>query len=378
MSKFPARALLDNKYSSPISDPLPNILVSAPSSSLSISGPPSCSTADEPASTSPEPGPEVSALDAGNPRSLAQITRSEDLNWCDREEILTHSVLLDGRAQRLLRTTETKRLQFSKGFDDRYFDNLLPIILSGYERAEKIVCCKKLHGGTPLPCDQWALCSRCSSDRAVAAAKRYTGIFDKMSYYHLTLAFDGDIVFSQTTSQNSRPFWLANQHVVEHLIKTGIIQGAYISHELSIRSFLPLRVHPHSHVIVAAHEFDDEAVIAIQAMITDSPGVTLVPSIRLNQFPNKAEMDKGIRYLTKPINLQAAYQTAWNAHCEQNRQRARELNLQMKEFLDSQAAAFSGFVRSVYRGVLMPQKGRHFIGVKREKRKNKKRKSNKR
>lgn len=60
--------------------------------------------------------------------------------------------------------------------------------------------------------------------------------------------------------------------------------------------------------------------------------------------------------MTKAIDLQEPYRTAWNKHCAEDRQRVPDLNLDLKGFLDAQAAAFAGFPRIVYMGNMKPQR----------------------
>lgn len=273
-----------------------------------------------------------------------------------------------------------KRVHFTDGFDKgNYFENLTPIISSGFQRAEKIVCCGRRLMHFKVPCDQWALCSKCAYVLGLKAVERFAGVFDKSTFFHITLSFDDDISFGETNCLDARHYWAANANVVKHLINHGLIDGAYLSHELKIRSFLPLRVNPHSHVIAAvdASEIGQEMVATMKEMIRGSPGVNLVPSICVKEFNTKSDLERGVRYLTKAIDLQEPYRTAWNKHCAEDRKRVPELNLDIKGFLDAMAAAFAGFPRIVYMGNMKPQR-REFIGVRLDKRKKKKRKRAKR
>jgi hypothetical protein len=105
-------------------------------------------------------------------------------------------------------------------------------------------------------------------------------------------------------------------------------------------------------------------------MIAGAEGVYLKPSIEVKLIDSATYHDKCIRYLTKAIELQAPYLSAWRQHCSSDRKRAPELNLEMRIFLDAQAAAFGGMDKVVRLGNLMPQR-KEFIGVKAADRKEK-------
>lgn len=141
-----------------------------------------------------------------------------------------------------------------------------------------------------------------------------------------------------------------------------LIRGAYISHELKIRSLVPLRVNPHSHAIVTASSFPDELSEALGEMVSDYAGGGLVPSIEVKLIDSKQYHQKCIRYLTKAIELKEPYETAWLDLCVPDRSRAKEVNLAMRNFLDAFGAAGSGINKRVYMGNLMSQ-SESFIGV---------------
>jgi len=141
-----------------------------------------------------------------------------------------------------------------------------------------------------------------------------------------------------------------------------LIEGVYMSHELKVRSLIPLRVNPHSHAIVTAKDFPLELQKTLSQMIAGAPGISLVPSIEVKLIDTPQYHDKCIRYLTKAIELKEPYDSAWHQHCATDRKAARDINLSMREFLEAQAAAFNHFDRVVRFGNLMPQR-KEFIGV---------------
>ena len=360
-------ALIDDIRSGPSShDSTINVDVSAsPSPSLNI-GAPLVVSDDEPAQTlSPSPHSSLVAnTSAANKSTARKFKTKDELNWSDRDEMLLNRKLFESKEQHLFGLADTKRTEFPNGFDKgNYFENLPFVIASGFERSKKIVCCGNLYEGKSLPCDQWPLCSKCAYMRGVDAAKMYAGTFNKASFYHVTLGFGGDIPFDITNSTLARGYWATNQNAVSHIFSHALIDGAYLAHELKIRSFLPLRVNPHTHVIVTASKFPDELKQEVEAMIAGAEGINLKPSIEVKFIDNQTYHDKCIRYLTKAMDLQEPYLSAWRQHCSSNRSLAPALNLEMRVFLDAQAAAFGGMDKIVRLGNLMPQR-KSFIGVK--------------
>jgi hypothetical protein len=287
----------------------------------------------------------------------------EDLNWCDWNEVQKFNRYLDVDV-RLLNQAQRKRLEYPDGFNNgNYFDNLLPIICSGYTRAEKIVCCGNTNLGIyKVPCDQWSLCSKCAYVAGIRASEMYQGTYNKSAFYHITLGFDGDVPFGASISQVPRAYWKENEEALKHLLDHDLIEGVYMSHELKVRSLIPLRVNPHSHAIVTAKDFPPELQKTLSEMIAGEPGIALVPSIEVKLIDTPQYHDKCIRYLTKAIELKEPYDSAWHQHCATDRKAARDINFSMREFLDAQAAAFNHFDRVVRFGNLMPQR-KDFIGV---------------
>ena len=349
----------------------------SPSSSLVI-GDPLVVSDDGSAKTLSTNSSLVSNKGAANKSKARKFKKVDELNWSDRDEMLLNRRLFDWKETHLFDLADTKRTEFPNGFDKgNYFENVPLIIASRFERSEKIVCCGNLINGKPVPCDQWPLCSKCAYMKGVQASKMYEGTFDKSSFYHVTLGFDGDIPFDETNSVAAQAYWRMNQAAVAHLHSNKLIDGAYLAHELKIRSFLPLRVNAHTHVIVTASQFPDEVKATLEMMIAGAEGVNLKPSIEVKLIDSATYHDKCIRYLTKAIELQEPYLSAWRQHCSSDRKRAPELNLEMRVFLDAQAAAFGGMDKVVRLGNLMPQR-KEFIGVKAADRKAKANKKKKR
>lgn len=287
----------------------------------------------------------------------------EDLNWTDWDEVEKNRRLLDQGTQGVLRIAKNKKEIYPNGFElGNYFDNLMPIICSGYLKGPKIVYCGNTNLKGKTPCDQWSLCSKCAYVNGMKASEMYHGTFGKAIFFHITLGFDGGVTFDITNSLDVREYWHANEAAMRHLLKGGLIKGAFMSHELKILSLVPLRVNPHSHVIVTADAFPDELKNALADMIESCNGVSLRTSIEVKLIDSRQYHDKCIRYLTKAIELKEPYESAWQKLCVPDRSRAKEINLGMRNFLDAQAAAFDRFDRVRRMGNLMGQDGT-FIGV---------------
>ena len=339
-----------------------------PSDSIIPSSPPtSCSGVNGPSSII-----QINSSAVTNKLVAIKFKTADQLNWSDREEVLSNVNLFDAFQKHRFETAERKRTKYANGFDrGHYFRNLIPIIASNYSRAEKILGCGFDPKWKKFPCDQWAFCSKCAYMRGVKASEKYKGTFAEDSFFHVTLGFEGDIPFDVTNSVAARAYWKRNEEAIRYLKKAGVIHGAYLAHEFKIRSFLPLRINPHSHVVISAAEFPDELVDALKELIGGAKGVNLKPSIESNPILTQSYHDNCIRYLTKEIDLQEAYRTAWLKHCADDRKMAPDLNREMRVFLDAQAAAVGDMDRVVYMGNLRSQNFKSFIGVKKEVRKQK-------
>ncbi len=278
--------------------------------------------------------------------------------------------LFDDKQQRLIRSAGEKQDSYGDGFDKgNYFENVYPIVASGFSNAEQIVYCGAIHNGRSRPCRQWHLCSRCAYYKGTQALAHYESAFTKATFSHLTCSFDGDLELNSTNSDMMRIYWNAIESAIHRACKEGLIDGGYLVHELSIRSFLPLRVVPHSHVLISGEPLTPERMAVISGYISEAAGVELVPSLVSKPITNKEGYRKVIKYQTKAIRLQEPYNSAL-LRC--GRGRLGDLNLELKEFLDSYSAAIDHFTKVVRFGNLRPKKGGGFIGAKRPKKRRKK------
>ncbi len=285
----------------------------------------------------------------------------EDLDWCCRKEITDNLSLFDEDQRHLVRSIVQKQDHYPEGFEKgNYFQSIYPIIASGYTEAEQIVFCgaRCSYGGRP--CRRWQLCSRCAYYRGSRAFQRYGVAFAKTTFAHLTCSFDGSMPLDVTNSSDLQSYWKGNECAIRQALADGLIDGAYIVHELAILSFLPLRVLPHSHVLISGDPLTVERQDAIAEYIADAEGVELEPSLQARTLNTKKDFDFVIRYQTKAIKLKEPYDTALTRN---GRHRIRELNLEMKNFLDAFSAATVRFPKIVRIGNLHPQRTRLYIGM---------------
>lgn len=252
--------------------------------------------------------------------------------------------------------------EFSRRYSQKYLESLTFQIASNAPKAGKMGYCMNSNLGKPTPCENWLLCDRCAFYHGTLRLKQYAEIFDHdFRFFFVTLGCDGHLNFASHTAEKCRPFWDANKQLIKSLHDTHFINGAYLVHEIKVSSFLPLTANPHSHALVISNYPLNEVEQQIQA-IAQGAGLSLQPSIRITEIGDTdQDREKVIRYLTKSIDLVPAYSSAWNAHCLENRDRAPELNVELRECFDAIAAAFDRYHKIHYFGNLMAQ-SKGFIG----------------
>lgn len=357
-----SHTLIDVLDPSPLIDPLINIIHS------SVQDPLSPNNLNEIKSFTANSSSLSSDLiarvsNAAPKRTALKFKDKEHLNWSDMDELRNYQSLLDDSQTSLLKLAHKKQTDYTDNFDKGfYFQNLPFLITSNYGRAQSVLCCGRTIKGVKIPCNQWSFCSKCAYKRGIAFYHQFIGAFRKYSFHHITLSFDGDIGFDALDAVNAREYWDANTRAIREVISDKIIAGAYLVHEISIRSFLPLRVVPHSHVIIVADEIPSD----IADLIT---GVDLKPSIKSTTIKDDDDFKYMSCYLTKEFNLEKYYLSAWRAHVEgdESREHAPALNYQMKVFLDSWDIARNGYSRVLYMGNLRPQNKKIFIGTEKPK-----------
>ena len=189
----------------------------------------------------------------------------------------------------------------------------------------------------------------------------YYDAYDESGFYHVTCSFDGDIPFGATNCMTARDYWESIGNSIKKLLAENLIDGAYFVHEMSIRSFLPLRVVPHTHAIVSCGSFPREVIKYLGELIADCPEIELTPSINVRLIDSRADMSSMLKYVTKATDLSTAYNSAITQLNECG-EKPRDLNCEMKDFLDSFGAASGHFKKIVRIGNMMSQRN-SFIGA---------------
>src|SRR5207249_2902924 len=154
--------------------------------------------------------------------------------------------------QYLFDLLKTKKERYSKGFEKgNYFHNAYPLIASNCCYAERIVCCgrKNQWNGTGS-CQKWHLCSRCAYIRAQRALKMYLSAFNPNRFVAGTMSFKGYLMAEKESEIFDIAFyWKTIKEAICTVRDEGMILGAYVTDELKLRGFWPIRIIPHSHCI---------------------------------------------------------------------------------------------------------------------------------
>lgn len=287
------------------------------------------------------------------------------LNLCDRNEVKEAIEYFPLKTRSLLKNAIEKEQFADNKIDKAYMTALYPMIASGAQKAENVLLCGSKRYDHKIPCDKWSICHRCASVRGLKASITFAHTYTEGKFYHVTLGYDGHIPMNETNATDPQDYWLANEAAVRMLLEEDRITGAYMAHELAIGEMLPLKVNPHSHVIITADAFSDELVATMVEKIRLNDEVKLKPVIKVIPIDSESYHSKCIRYLTKPISFVEKYQAAWDKYCSEDREKAPQLNRQLRNFFDHQFAAFNCFSRVKYFGILRSQHPK-FIGAKRE------------
>ncbi|WP_198141314.1 hypothetical protein [Verrucomicrobium spinosum] len=345
-------------------------VIPTPSSHSSLIDPHTAISLNDPASGSPS-----AHLTSNNPVVLSRvhpqgsslinsgatqkITRLEQLNWLSRTELTDNLHLLSIDQKMFIKSTAIKERDYSNGFEKgNYFQNILPVIASNCMYSGKMsYCCSPRNG----PCNKWGLCSKCSFFKGMDSYSMYSPGFSSAHYFFLTCSFDGDIPFGVTNSVLAQNYWSAIRKSIASLIKNNSIDGAYIVHEMSIQSFMPLRVLPHSHIIITATHFNTDLQAELKELITSQRGVDLEPSIKVDLLMDRWALKRTLVYQTKAIDLKDRYEFTWDTVVNGDRSKAILLNLEMKTFLDSYYAAKAHFQMRIRMGDL-DSKSKNYSG----------------
>ncbi|RBP45194.1 hypothetical protein DES53_103192 [Roseimicrobium gellanilyticum] len=366
-----------------ISPSSPHLFIPSPVSasrdySLILDGPRAVSPVIIQAPTGPQTIHKVAGVGGapkGEKKTPNTYKRMDQLNWFSWDELEANGTLLSDKQNRFLRVANTKRTQYQDGFDKgNYFENIYPLIVSNYTKSEKIVYCGNILNGKKVPCHQWAFCSKCAYVTGMESSLMYAPAFSETNFFHLTCSFNGHHSLGSTNYPVMQDYWEANEAAVRHLLKSGWIDGACVVHELALHSFVPVRVVPHSHVVITADRISPELKPALVDFLTNQPGIEMPPSIDVRLIDHQRGLDRVLKYQTEAIDIKQAYDTAWHNQVDTDRKGAIELNQQLKEFLESYGASIYGFPRVIRMGNLRPGTKSYIGKLQKELRKASKRK----
>jgi hypothetical protein len=296
-----------------------------------------------------------------------------DLNYADRQQLISESALLSAAQRHFLEVIETKREEFSDGIPNAYFDNGYLILgLATESFAARYICCGRPQGTCSIYCNKWFVCERCAQRQVAKSFARYADSFHKGTFHFLTISFHGDLPFTETTNTQILDHWEAINSAVEEMCNSGIWTGAYWVDELAVNSFLPLRVNPHAHAIIHAVRISEADLEDLNNLISSYQGdddipveITLSPSILHRSIPSQRDFENTIAYLTKAINLVKPYNAAWREHITSNPGNAYLLNREARELLEGLPELLKqlkGKRRLRCKGTL-DSRNKHFIGT---------------
>ena len=201
---------------------------------------------------------------------------SHRLNWCNRKELETNLGFLSPAQKHLFRLIEVKRTEFANRFKrGNYFHNAYPIIASEAPFATRLICFgRKTSWNGTGSCQKWRFCSRCAYARQMAAVAMFSPAFPANHFAFATIAFRGSVRMTDSQKFASLlDYWNAIDRAVKFLKSEGLILGAYFVEELSIATFLPLSVQPHTHADFHIDPFagyDSEDIkAALVALLSD-------------------------------------------------------------------------------------------------------------
>lgn len=267
----------------------------------------------------------------------------EKLNWCDADQLDRYQEMMHPEMTDAWRIRNTKAApEFSRFYSPEYIASLCPLIASNSRYAKKVAYCMNEMDGKRTACLKWNLCDRCAQYKASQQWRIFDQCFNAdFTFYSVTLSFDGSIPFSSTSATNCRLYWDANTQLVRSCLKSHLIRGAYLAHEIKLSQFLPLRVNPHSHVIMASDEGLETVQEQLQEFLKDA-GLDRAPSVKIKPLPSVEDLERAVKYLTKAVDFVSPYESAWHLHVSNDPAQAMALNVEMKEFFDAHQVAFDG------------------------------------
>lgn len=300
---------------------------------------------------------------------------SSQINFSDHNEIREQLDLLSHTQRNTFQSAFSRIKQQNGRYADSYFDNAAFMV-----SAQPVYAIKFSRCGIPNDlnksgrCSKRQFCPRCAGVKFWHHWKALELAYHGNQFSFATFSFNGDIRFNTAGQDRCKRHWDAIQHGLKWLLKNKHINGALISEELSIRSFLPTRVLPHAHAILEGADMNDAVLDDLKEEIgqytENGVGPELIPSIQVKPIISFDAYKDEMAYLFKPINIKTAYTSAWLKVEPNDRTEAWKLNSELSDF-------FSGHVETTRNEVMIRRIGnmhghsKHFIGTKKKKAKNK-------
>lgn len=303
------------------------------------------------------------------PVAEGPLARETDLKRTDMQELLDHQHLLPEVVRSRLALVHGKpRVYPERFFDPSYLPNSTLLVASHYPGSQRYAFCGVATSVNPNgTCRDHKFCPYCNYLVREQAVRTYVPSFDDGNWRFLTLSFAGSLPFDSANLGSNIDCWDACRSALQALQENKAVNGLHWTEELAVLSFLPLRVMPHVHAIVDAHEFGDEQVEQLRNHLTQwrnayGEPLDLVPDIDVRPVSTPRSLLDRTRYLYKPINLSRPYDTAWANHIGDDRSRAWELNSQARELAAGIFEARKDRNRMYSKGTLNPR-AKEFIGI---------------
>lgn len=311
-----------------------------------------------------------------NPVFEGPLTRETDLRRTDMVELLDHQHLLPPEVRLRLDFVRRKPEVYPERFsDDLYLPNSTLLLASHYPGGPRYsFCCFATPTNPCGACRDHKFCPYCNYLVREEAVRTYVPAFDEGTWHFLTLSFAGSLPFDSANMPATLDCWDACKDALLALHSDNAVAGVHWTEEFAVLSFLPLRVLPHVHALVDAHEFGDEQVEQVRRHLTTwrneyGESLDLVPDIDVRPIRTPRSLLDRTRYIYKPINLCRPYDTAWTNHIENDRSTAWELNSQARELAAGIFEARKDRVRMHSKGTLNPR-AKGFIGISKDDRAN--------
>lgn len=258
------------------------------------------------------------------------------------------------RLQQVVRKVQENVDGLAENEDRRSLATLLA--MAGSKAARKACYCgHPNHVNTRGWCGQWRLCHHCAARKKAAALRSYIPAIPRGKWYFLTIAFEECLPLEMasphgrnTVRQAVLARSMACTDSVAAMVKEQEVLGSYSVEETAVISLVPPTVQVHLHAVLHAEaDLPEGFVERLTGRVVEElrgHGVDAPPpvSVRTTAILDKAHLGSAIGYITKPVNLVAAYrQTLWRAGTEPQ-EVLRLANEQVTLFLPFLASLLDG------------------------------------